>query len=130
MFVGRGGLSPSHVQVLKVERMRIPFLRLMAVGIFFLILTGAKRGDEKFIEAGRGLALEKCAQCHAVGLSGESLLEPAPPFRRILERRSIDNARDFAKALATDHLQMPPFALNRRQVQALLAYMQSLKELQ
>lgn len=96
--------------------------------MFLLVLGGAKQGNETLIEAGRSIAQEKCAQCHAIGISGESFLEPAPPFRRILERRSIKSAEEFAKALATDHLQMPPFALSRRQTNALLAYMKSLNK--
>jgi len=119
--------SPRYLQS-EMERMRNSLVRLVAIGAFSLALAGAKGGNEKLIETGRAIAQEKCAQCHAIGASGESLLEPAPPFRRILERRPIDNAREFARALATDHLQMPPFALSRRQVEALLAHMKSLKE--
>ncbi len=115
--------------MLKIEKVRNSFLSLMAIGIFSFALAGAKRGDEKLIQAGRDIAQEKCAQCHAIGVSGESPLEPAPPFRRVLERHPLNNAGEFAKDLATDHLEMPPFAFGQRQVNALLAYMKSLKGL-
>lgn len=91
------------------------------------MLAGAKLGDGKSIQAGRDIAQEKCAQCHAIGVTGESFLTPAPPFRRIIERRHINNADAFTKDLRMDHLEMPPFAFSRRQAEALLAYMQSLK---
>lgn len=89
----------------------------------------AKLSETKLIDAGRVIAEEKCAQCHAIGVAGESVLTPAPPFRRILQRHPIKDSREFTKNLATDHLQMPPFAFRKREVDALLAYMKSLKPL-
>ena len=79
------------------------------------------------MDSGRQIAQENCAKCHAIGRSGESPLEQAPPFRRLHERYPIaDLAEAFAEGIVVGHAEMPPFSFDPPQIEALLAYLESL----
>lgn len=79
--------------------------------------------------ANRGyrFALTHCATCHAIGKSGQSPLDAAPPFRTLHERYNIDDlAEAFAEGIVTGHPSMPQFKLEGDQIDDLLAYLKSL----
>ena len=105
--------------------MKTSLFHLTAIGIFSLLSIGAKQAGVSPVETGRVIAQEKCTQCHAIGLSGESPLEPAPPFRRIFKRYLKNDVEAFTEGLAADYLQMPPFAFSKKQIEALFAYIKS-----
>lgn len=80
------------------------------------------------VETGRQLALDNCAKCHAIGRSGESPHEEAPPFRRLHSRYPVEDlAEALAEGIAVGHKDMPPFAFEPVQIKALLAYLKSLE---
>jgi mono/diheme cytochrome c family protein len=77
---------------------------------------------------GRSLVETRCAACHAVGLSGESSLSPAPPFRTLSQRYPVANLQEaFAEGISTGHPQMPQIALEAEQVKDLIAYLESIQ---
>ncbi len=77
-----------------------------------MILSGRTgQAAETTVDAGRLIALENCARCHAVARGGESPMEEAPPFRRPHERYQIDDlAEALAEGIAVGHKEMPPFS--------------------
>lgn len=80
------------------------------------------------VEAGRLLVQENCARCHAVGRSGESVMEEAPPFRRLHTRYPIEYlAEALAEGISVGHKEMPPFQFEPIQIKELLAYLKSLE---
>lgn len=80
------------------------------------------------IADGRAIAEAQCASCHAIGASGESPRADAPPLRIILEGESLDAIKaDFTEGLHLGHKDMPAFALNPQGVDALFAYVESLR---
>jgi mono/diheme cytochrome c family protein len=80
------------------------------------------------VTRGRSLVETRCAACHAVGLSGESSLSPAPPFRTLSQRYPVANLQEaFAEGISTGHPQMPQIALEADQVKDLIAYLESIQ---
>lgn len=79
--------------------------------------------------AARGGVLVRthCAGCHAVGLTGESPLDIAPPFRELNRRYPVQNLQEaLAEGMVTAHPQMPEFVFEPRQVVDLIAYLESI----
>jgi cytochrome c len=79
----------------------------------------------------RGLAFAKanCARCHAIGRSGNSRLEQAPPFRTLHDRYPVETlAEAFAEGIYTGHSKMPAFELDPDQINDLLSYLKTLEK--
>ncbi|MES1202902.1 MAG: cytochrome c [Pseudomonadota bacterium] len=75
--------------------------------------------------AGLRLAEAYCSSCHAIGESGASREQMAPPFRTLAERYPIDSLGEaFAEGILTGHPSMPQFEFTPTQIDDLLAYIQ------
>lgn len=86
-------------------------------------------GAKENIAAGKAMAMKLCARCHAIGLTGDSPFAPAPPFRTFGKKWPIDSlAEAFAEGIVVGHPAMPEFQFEPDQVDALLAYLESLVE--
>jgi mono/diheme cytochrome c family protein len=80
------------------------------------------------ISAGRMIAENNCAACHAVGMTGNSPLRAAPPFRILSERHPIRDLEDaLAEGIATGHPSMPEWILEPSEINELLGYIQSIQ---
>jgi mono/diheme cytochrome c family protein len=78
-------------------------------------------------ERGRAIAQKQCARCHAIGRTGKSPMEPAPPFREIPKRYPVENlAEALAEGIMVGHPAMPEFRFDPPEIDALLSYLQSL----
>lgn len=78
-------------------------------------------------KAGRVLAEQNCARCHAIGRKGASPFAKATPFRDIHRKYPIDNLEEsFAEGTSGNHLGMPDFQLTPREVGDLLSHIKSL----
>lgn len=65
--------------------------------------------------AQRGLVFTRthCAQCHAVGKTGDRLPKIAPPFRTLHLRYPVESlAEALAEGIVTGHPTMPEFQLD------------------
>lgn len=79
-------------------------------------------------QRGQTFAKVNCAMCHAIGLSGESPLKIAPPFRVLHERYPVETlAEAFAEGIQTGHPTMPEFQLDSATISDLIAYLKSLE---
>ncbi len=79
------------------------------------------------LERGRAIAQKNCARCHATGSTGESPLQPAPPFRVLPQRYPVENlAEALAEGIVTGHPAMPEFKFTPDEIDALLTYLDSL----
>ena len=77
---------------------------------------------------GERLAQELCAGCHAIGRTGASPREGAPPFRDLHRRYPVDDlAEALAEGIMTGHPEMPQFSFDADQVTAFLDYLRSLE---
>ena len=92
-----------------------------------LLFCNLAVAGESRIDVGRLIALESCARCHAIAGNADSPLAEAPPFRRLSERYDIgDLAEALAEGISVGHKEMPPFAFEPPQIDALLTYLRSL----
>jgi cytochrome c len=81
------------------------------------------------VTRGRSLAEANCSSCHAVGQSGESPAPEAPPFRRLSEKYRVDTLEEaLAEGISVGHPAMPEFQFAPDDVDALIAYLQTVQE--
>lgn len=79
------------------------------------------------VSAGKAFAEAKCGRCHSIGLTDESRLSTAPPFRELHKRYPIDFlAESLAEGIVTGHPEMPEFLLDPKGIDSLLKYIKSL----
>lgn len=77
---------------------------------------------------GRAIAIIGCASCHAIDPTGPSAFAAAPPFRDVVERRSLDDLETaFATGLVTTHPAMPPYVFRASEIDDLIAYFETLR---
>jgi mono/diheme cytochrome c family protein len=79
------------------------------------------------IAAGRRLARDNCAECHAIGRTGRSPRPAATPFRLIPRRYPVEALEEaFGEGITGSHKGMPDFQFSPRQIDDLLGYIRSL----
>jgi len=82
-------------------------------------------------ERGHAIAEQRCAQCHAIGKTGQSPVPAAPLWRELVMIRDVDGlAESFAEGSfvhSDGPVQMPEFTLAPAEIDDLLAYMKSLR---
>jgi cytochrome c len=80
------------------------------------------------IEAGRDIADQLCARCHAIGAEGESPHDEAPPFRTFAEKWPVDHLGEaLAEGITVGHPDMPEFVLEPDEIDAFISYLESLE---
>ncbi len=107
---------------------------LALAGLVLLAACGRETGEvpaasgSSTVAAGRQIAENLCAGCHAIGAEGESPHADAPPFRTLSERypvRLLEEA--LAEGIAVGHEDMPEFQLEADQVEQLIQYLESIQ---
>ena len=79
-------------------------------------------------QRGKVFASTHCGRCHAIGRTGQSPFQPAPPFRTLHQRYPIETLREaLAEGIATGHPAMPEFELSPDQIHDLLSFLKSLE---
>lgn len=88
----------------------------------------AQAGEQEgFIAEGRAFAQKHCGRCHAVGARDVSPHLQAPPFRLVAERYPSEHlAEALAEGIISGHPDMPVFVLRPEEIEAFLAYLDSL----
>ncbi len=103
-------------------------------------LSGAKEGlkrlnasgdlladSEAIAQKGKALAQQNCSWCHAIGPDGQSPNAKAPEFRNMQRRHPLLALRaPLARSIRAVHEQMPRFKLTDQDVDAIVAYINSL----
>jgi len=102
---------------------RLPITRLLFLACAASAMASGAAADD--VAGGRVLARAWCSNCHAVDGVG-SAMDAAPPLREIADR--ADLGRDRLRGwLATPHDRMPSLGLGRTEIDALIDYLQSLR---
>ena len=79
------------------------------------------------VAQGRELVQANCSKCHAIGTEPKSPHEKAPSFAAIAERYPSENlAEALAEGIVAGHPDMPVFVMKTEQIEAFLAYLDSL----
>jgi cytochrome c len=89
-----------------------------------------KPSEKQALESrGESLLTTNCSRCHAVGRAGNSIHPEAPPFRTLGQRYPIEVlAEALAEGLSSGHPDMPEFRFEIDDVDAILAYLESVQE--
>jgi mono/diheme cytochrome c family protein len=124
-----GSFNADRAFASEVTRMgRAP--NTVAVITTALLLAGAHAAlaASDVIGKGRALLEANCARCHAIGADDESKHKEAPPFRVVVTRYPPDNlAEALAEGLVSGHPDMPEFVFQPDEVEAITAYLDTLK---
>ena len=82
---------------------------------------------ENFAAAGRQLALENCASCHAIDNNRISPDPEAPPMNTLLSNHDADTLTDdLIAGVAVGHHGMPRFDFNVIAASSMIAYLETL----
>lgn len=117
-------------------------MKRMRNWITALILAGAVAGcaasredspDESMaapaVAEGKRLAEVHCARCHAIGAEGESRHPEAPHWRTLSRNYPLNSLEEaFAEGILVGHRDMPPFEFEPAQIDALVAYLNTIQE--
>jgi cytochrome c len=99
---------------------------------FLLTLSAVVSGAaaEPLVDEGQAIVKSHCSRCHAIGPKGESPDPESPPFRMLSKKYPV---QDFKEALGEgiivghEDQGMPPFAFSPSQVDAIIAYLESVQ---
>ena len=99
----------------------------LAVLLVFSAAPAVASENER-LERGEAILSEACASCHAIGKTDESPNLQAPPFRVLSEDYPVENlAESLAEGIMSGHPEMPVFVFEPHDVDAIIAYLQSIQ---
>jgi len=102
--------------------------RFLLFAVLLLAAPGAGAATADDLERGRAILAENCSRCHATGTEGNSPLPAAPAFRQLGEHYPVaDLAEALAEGIVTGHPAMPEFTFEPDEIDAIIAYLQSLQ---
>lgn len=105
------------------------FIAIAALAALAACTTSEDREGGAQLARGQAIAETNCGSCHAVGTSGESPAPEAPPFRTLSRNYRVDTLEEaLAEGISVGHPAMPQFAFEPEDVDALVAYLQSIQE--
>lgn len=110
--------------------MFITTARLLLTGALAWVAVSPSSGqdDASLRRQGRALLASRCSHCHAITLAGDSPDREAPPFRTLGQKYPIEwLAEALAEGLFTGHPNMPEFVFAPQEINAILAYLQSIQ---
>ena len=82
----------------------------------------------ELVGQGEAMAETLCAGCHAIGLTGESPEPEAMPFRQISWHYPVEAlAEPLAEGIMVAHPKMPQWEFEPEQIDALLAYLETVQ---
>jgi cytochrome c len=104
-------------------------MRHPGIAAIVILSCGSPGMAADAVEEGRALVEANCARCHALGRQGASPLAPAPPFRTLGRRYPISDLQEaLGEGIMTAHPTMPEFAFQPNEIDAVIAYVQSIQE--
>jgi len=107
--------------------MRAPLL--LGLLLPLLVVVPAAAADP-LVEEGQAIVKANCSRCHAIGPTGESPNPKSPPFRKLSKKYPVRNLEEaLAEGIIVGHEneQMPPFEFSPSQVEAIVAYLDSVQ---
>jgi cytochrome c len=99
----------------------------LALAVAGLAPASAIGHDAELLKNGEKLLEKNCKRCHAIGQNGKSSHFKAPPFREVFKRypaQSIEEA--LAEGIVSGHPGMPEFVFEPAEIDAIIAYLDSL----
>ena len=111
-------------------KVTLGFVSAILSSMIVLLSNPAFAGEESgLIAAGRELIFRNCSQCHAVAVDDISKHPQAPPFRSLGKHYPVKSLEEaLAEGLYTGHPDMPEFQIQPQDINAVIAYLQSIQE--
>jgi len=104
-------------------------IALAALTLVTACASPAPSGAQGPVERGQSIAVQNCSGCHAIGRTGDSRAPEAPPFRTLSQNYRLDALEEaFAEGISVGHPAMPEFAFPPEDVDALVAYLQTIQD--
>lgn len=104
-------------------------IALAAIVLATACASPAPSASQQLADRGQAMAEQNCARCHAIGRSGDSPASQAPPFRTLSQNYPLRDLEEaFAEGVTVGHAAMPQFAFAPDDVNALVAYLQSIQD--
>lgn len=101
---------------------------LALIAFTFLAACASLEPPPAPTERGRAIAQQNCSSCHAIGATGESTAPEAPPFRTLSANYRVETLEEaLAEGISVGHPAMPQFEFAPDDVDALIAYLQSIQ---
>jgi len=109
-------------------RRQVPYYLVALLAMIpMLPVLAQERG--KPAARGESLLTANCARCHAVGRTGASPHQAAPPFRTLSRKYKIEGlAEALAEGISTGHPDMPEFVFPPEDVGAIIDYLKSIQQ--
>ena len=86
-------------------------------------------GEAAQIAEGLAIVQANCASCHAIGVTGESPRNDAPPLRKVLANYNVESlADDFREHIHVGHADMPDFDFGPKGTDEVIAYLKSIQD--
>lgn len=128
---GFPGLATLGLTTRGLSTLRRAAIGSAALGLGFCALASAPAlaAEKDLTQKGEAIVREHCGRCHAVGLTGSSPNDEAPPFRTLSSKYPIDSlAESLAEGIMSGHPDMPVFVFTPHDVDAIIDYMQSIQD--
>ena len=108
----------------KGSKLRLLALTLLGVGL----VAPAFAAEKGLADKGEVIVAKNCGRCHAISLTGDSPNAAAPPFRTLGQKYPVENlAESLAEGIMSGHPEMPIFVFMAHDVDAILAYLESIQ---
>jgi mono/diheme cytochrome c family protein len=121
-------MATFTIPCLRRSAMAVALLGVMTVTACASLRESKPTTSGADIRAGRVLSERYCAQCHAIGLTGDSPHPAAPRFRNLSERYPIDSlATRFAARISTHHPDMPQWQFDPDQDRQMISFLKSIQ---
>lgn len=109
-----------------IRTLAVPTLSVGAMAC--ATLASAKDSEEDVVAKGHDLLKANCSRCHAITMDDTSKHEEAPPFRVVVTRYPPEDlAESLAEGIVSGHPDMPEFVFQPAEIEAILAYLGSLR---
>jgi len=94
-----------------------------------VFLTPSLAQNTDMLTSGKTILSDNCSACHAVSVNDESMHLDAPPFRSLSASYPVEQlAEALVEGIMTGHADMPEFAFSVEEVDAILAWLESIQE--
>ena len=125
----RGAMHGSGKTVGKTATFALAVAALLGATLTSAAISAALAAEKDLSDKGEVIVRENCSRCHAVGVEGASPNAEAPPFRTLSSKYPIENlAESLAEGIVSGHPEMPIFVFGPHDVDAILAYLESIQE--
>ena len=103
-------------------------MRLMLSLLALLVMAVSAQAQDP-ARHGRAVVKEFCARCHAIGRTGKSPHESAPPFRILGRSFDLDQLpQRLERGISSGHPDMPEFKFSEDDALAVRAYLRTIQQ--